>query len=192
MRGGEAFRASARRGAGLPPTWSEGRARASTDAFPFRNHRTQAEVAADAAAQVAIAAVMQRHRAEQDQQEQEIPDADNATADDRSGCEGSTPEGTSGAVPGGEGHSANVDQCRNFSRIALPRAPRRTVKSEPVVAVSVPPSPALPVRMPLAEPVAPAPVVCATKVWCGPCAARVPDWFGDGCISGDCPLKGPR
>lgn len=39
-----------------------------------------------------------------------------------------------------------------------------------------------------AEEVAPAPQA-DDKVWCGPCAARVPAWFGDGCIAAVCPLR---
>jgi hypothetical protein len=33
------------------------------------------------------------------------------------------------------------------------------------------------------------PALAVDKVWCGTCSARVPEWFGDGCIAAACPLR---
>lgn len=112
----------------------------------------------------------------------ELPGADVHTADKDSGCEAGPAAVSSGAVPGGHYDPANGPECPKY----VPRAQRIALPATSAMDEMADKGRTLRAMFgPTRDHGTPAP----GKVWCGPCAWHVPEWFGRDCIAGTCPLR---
>lgn len=126
--------------------------------------------------------------------EGQLPLTDNETAggdiptvEREGGRTGQAPEGASGAPPA---------VCH--ATLRMPAHPRTPARTPGYLKPKIPAAAMLPSLMEEAArswhreatPAAIAAEIAAGKLWCRPCGAFVPDWFGKDCIAGECPLRG--